>query len=159
MLGVDMEKNHHVVRSRPLCGDSGELVSFSRESVGWDWMSFLARRMAPGEVWETRHPGEETIQVLLSGKCVIDWGAGRKAIGGRTSVFDGLPYALYLRPGDCVRYEATTVCELAECHVPAEGRFPSRLVTPADVTTSLRGGGNASRQIVDVIPPSIPAEH
>jgi 5-deoxy-glucuronate isomerase len=50
------------------------------------------------------------------------------------------------------------VCEIAECHVPAEGSFPSGLVTPKEINTSLRGGGNASRQIVEVIPPSFPAE-
>jgi 5-deoxy-glucuronate isomerase len=32
------------------------------------------------------------------------------------------------------------------------------LVTPADVVSSLRGGGNASRQIVDVIGPAFPAD-
>ena len=151
-----MEKNHHVVHSRSLSGDSGELCSFSRESVGWDWMSFSARRLAPGEVWEARHAGEEAIHVLLSGKGVVDWGAGQKAIGGRMSVFDGLPYALYLAPRDKVRYKATTACEIAECHVPAEGRFPSRLVTPADITTSLRRapdrgrGLYARRQLVEL---------
>ena len=154
-----MEKNQHVLHSRSLSADSGELCSFSRQSVGWDWMSFSARRLSPGEVWETQHPGEETIHVVLSGKCMADWGAGQQAIGERKSVFDGFPYALYLAPGDRVRYEATTACEIAECHVPAEGKFPSRLVTPKEVSTSLRGGGNASRQIVDVIPPAIPAEH
>src|SRR5262249_8254225 len=33
-----------------------------------------------------------------------------------------------------------------------------RLITPDDVVSSLRGGGNASRQIVDVITPSFPAD-
>lgn len=158
-IGIPMENKQQVIHSRSLRDDSGELCSFSRESVDWEWMSFSARRLAPGESWETGHPGDETIHVLLSGKCVADWGAGGQVIGMRTSVFDGLPYALYLAPGDRVRYEATTITEIAECHVPAEGRFPSRLVTPKDVTTSLRGGGNASRQIVDVISPAIPAEH
>ncbi|HEX6879054.1 MAG TPA: 5-deoxy-glucuronate isomerase, partial [Terriglobales bacterium] len=32
------------------------------------------------------------------------------------------------------------------------------LVTPSDVAVSLRGGGNASRQIVDVMPVSFPAD-
>ena len=34
----------------------------------------------------------------------------------------------------------------------------ARLVTPEDVATSLRGGGNASRQIVDIIRPDFPAD-
>ena len=115
-------------------------------------------RLNFGEVWETEYPDEEAAQVLLSGKCAVDWGSGSHSIGARKSVFDGLPYALYLAPGDRARYTAQTICEIANCRVPAEKKFPSRLVTPRDVTTSLRGGGNASRQIVDVMPVNFPAQ-
>ena len=153
-----MDANQYVAHSRKLSGDSGELISFSRQEAGWEWMSFSVRRLAPGEVWEIKHAGEESIQVLLSGTCTLNWATHSHRIGARRNVFDGLPYVFYLAPGDQVRYTATTICEIAECHVPAEGRFPSRLVTPSDVSTSLRGGGNASRQIVDVIPPTFPAE-
>lgn len=153
-----MDASQYVMHSSKLSGSSGELISFTRQAAGWEWMSFLVRRLAPGEVWEIQHAGEEAIQILLSGTCTVNWGSGSRTIGERKNVFDGLPYALYLAPGDRARYTATTVCEIAACQVPAEGRFPSRLVTPRDVVTSLRGGGNASRQIVDVIPPSFPAE-
>ena len=153
-----MQTGAHVVHSRQLQGGSGELISFSRQDAGWEWMSFSVQRIAAGQAWEARHAGEESIHVLLSGKCAADFGSGPQSIGERNSVFDGLPYALYLAPGDRASYRATTDCEIAECHVPAEGRFSSRLITPEQVSTSLRGGGNASRQIVDVAPPSFPGE-
>jgi 5-deoxy-glucuronate isomerase len=153
-----MDANQYVVHSRRLGGDSGELIFFSRVEAGWDWMSFSARRLAPGEVWEVQHAGEESVHVLLSGTCEVDWSTDCQLIGERKNVFDGLPYALYLAPGDPARYTAKTICEIAECHVPAKGEFPTRMVTPREVGTSLRGGGNSSRQIVDVVPPSFPAE-
>lgn len=153
-----MEPGAHVVHSRKLSGGSGELISFSRQDAGWEWMSFSVQRIAAGGTWDVRHDGEESIHVLLSGKCAVDWGSGSHPIGERNSVFEGLPYALYLAPGDKASYRAITDCEIAECHVPAEGRFPSRLITPEQASTSLRGGGNASRQIVDVVPASFPAE-
>ena len=153
-----MDTNQYVIHSHRLPGDSGELLNFSREAAAWDWMSLTVKRLAPGEVWETEYPDEEAAQVLLSGKCAVDWGSGSHSIGARKSVFDGLPYALYLAPGDRARYTAQTICEIANCRVPAEKKFPSRLVTPRDVTTSLRGGGNASRQIVDVMPVNFPAQ-
>jgi 5-deoxy-glucuronate isomerase len=153
-----MNANQYVVHSRRLSGDSGELISFSRQAAGWDWMSFSARRLAAGEVWEVQHAGEESVHVLLAGMCDVHWGTSHYCIGERKNVFEGLPYALYLAPGERARYTARTVCEIAECHVPAEGGFPSRLLTPKEASTSLRGGGNASRQIVDVIPPSFPAQ-
>jgi 5-deoxy-glucuronate isomerase len=148
-----------VVHSRQLpTGTSGELLNFSRQDAGWEWMGLSVKRLAPGEVWEFAYPGEETACVLLSGRCFADWGERECKIGQRESVFDGLPYALYLSVGDRVRFRAETVCELAICHVPAHEKFPSRLVTPKDVAVSLRGGGNVSRQIVDVMRPEFPAE-
>lgn len=154
-----MGNNDNLLHSRELAaGESGVLLQFSREQAGWDWMSFCVRRIAAGDSWESGHPGEETAYVLLSGKCTADWGEGKQKIGQRNSVFDGLPYALYLAPGGKVRMEAETVCEVAECRVPSRAQFPSRLVTPNDVGVSLRGGGNASRQIVDVMRPDFPAD-
>lgn len=148
-----------VAHSRKLSENaSGELLRFSRQEAGWEWMGFEAKRMNSGETWKYHRTGEETVFVLLAGKCSADWGTGAQDIGQRTSVFDGLPYALYLRAGDQVQFTAGTACEIAACHVPSEGKFPSRLITPKDVRVSLRGGGNASRQIVDVAPPDFPAD-
>ncbi len=148
-----------VVHSRALPqGTSGELLHFSSQQANWEWMGLSISRLVPADVWEFAYPGEETACVLLSGKCFVDWGEGERKIGQRESVFDGLPYALYLSPGNRVRFRAETACELAVCHVPSEERFPSRLITPKDVAVSLRGGGNASRQIVDIMRPEFLAE-
>lgn len=153
------EISDYLLHSRPLANDeAGEMLRFSRQSVNWEWMSFSVRRIAAGQSWECYYPGEETACILLSGMCVLRWGKEDAKIGARASVFDGLPYAFYLTPGEKASFTALTPCEIAECHVPAEGRFPSRLVTPADVFVSLRGGGNASRQIVDVMRPDFHAE-
>jgi 5-deoxy-glucuronate isomerase len=137
---------------------SGELLHLSRQSAGWEWMSFFVRRVTAGEVWENRSDVEERALVLLGGRCTVDWGIGPKRIGERANVFDGLPYALYLPAGSGARMTAKTECELAICSVPSSAALEPRLVTPKDVTVSLRGGGNASRQIVDVMRPEFPAD-
>jgi 5-deoxy-glucuronate isomerase len=148
-----------VVHSRRLVdGHSGELLHFTRESVQWEWMGMSVHRIAPGETYQTETRGEEAAFVLLSGRCSADWGSGPRAIGKRNSVFDGLPYCLYLPTGNHVKFSAQTVCEIAECRVPSEAKRQPHLFTPADVVTSLRGGGNASRQIVDIIRPDFPAD-
>jgi len=148
-----------VVHSRRLGdGQSGELLNFSRESVQWAWMSMSVRRIVPGETHEALTRGEEAAFVLLSGRCTADWGHGPTAIGGRENVFDGLPYCVYLPTGHRVKFAGETVCEIAECRVPSEAKREPHLITPADVVTSLRGGGNASRQIVDIIRPEFPAD-
>ena len=149
----------NMVRSRELApGKGGELLAFSREQLGWEWMGLLVRRLLPNESWQAMWPGEEAGCVLLSGRCRADWGSGPQLMGQRASVFGGLPYALYLAPGSEVRFRAETECEIAACHVPSQADLTTRLITPADVAVSLRGGGNASRQIVDIMPPSFPAD-
>jgi 5-deoxy-glucuronate isomerase len=149
----------NVVRSRTLPeGQSGELLSFTREQAQWEWMSMSARRLNPGETYKATTKGEEAAFVILGGRCTADWGNTAQSIGARKNVFDGLPYCLYLPTGNAVTLKAETICELAECRVPSEAKLEPRLVTPKDVSTGLRGGGNTSRQIVDVIRPDFPAD-
>jgi 5-deoxy-glucuronate isomerase len=152
-------QNEHVVRSRHLPPDvAGELVGFSRKEVGWEWMSFSVRRLLPGDSWTCQHPGEETACVVLSGVCSLTLPTGTREIGQRKSVFDGLPYAVYVSPGDAAVFKAITICEIAECHVPSVANHPSRVVTPTDVFSASRGGGNVSRQVVDVMRPDFPGD-
>jgi 5-deoxy-glucuronate isomerase len=121
-------------------------------------MSFVVRRLVPAEILSLQTRGEEMVLVFLSGQCVGDWGEGKEPIGGRKTVFDGLPYALYLPSGNRVTLKAETVCEIAECRVPSTASLLPRLIRPKDISSNLRGGENASRQIVDVLPPEFPAD-
>jgi 5-deoxy-glucuronate isomerase len=137
---------------------SGELLCFTREEVGWEWLSFTVRRLMPGETLGLQTRGEEMALLVLGGQCTADWGAGKVSIGGRIDVFDGLPYVLYLPSGSDVALEAGTLCELAECRVPSTAPLHPRLITPAEISSNLRGGENASRQIVEVLPTGFPAD-
>jgi 5-deoxy-glucuronate isomerase len=139
-------------------GKSGDLIDLPRQHAKWEWMSFRVRRVFPGELFEARTQQEEAALVLLGGTCICDWGLGKQAIGGRKNVFDGLPYTLYLPPENKACFVAESVCEIAQCCVPSTAKHEPVLITPSDVSSSLRGGGNVSRQIVDIIAPSFPAD-
>lgn len=154
-----MSSRPFVVHSRSLPeGQSGELLRFTRESVQWEWMSMSARRLNPGEAYAATTNGEEAAFVILGGKCSANWGKGDQSIGKRKSVFEGFPYCLYLPHGHAVQFKAETACEIAECRVPSTAKLEPRLIVPQDVASSLRGGGNASRQIVDIIKSEFPAD-
>ena len=154
-----MHQNSNVVHSQDLPAEtSGELLSLPRGEAGWEWMSFFVRRLTPGTVWELDTKNEEVMLVLLGGKCLADWGEGEQSIGERRNVFDGFPYALYLPSCSHVTLKAETPCELADCRVPSSAKLAPKLITPRDVATGLRGGENASRQIVDVAGPDFPAD-
>lgn len=149
----------NVVHSRTLAdGKSGELLSFTREQAQWEWMSMSVRSLNPGETYRASATGEEVAFVILGGRCSANWGTKEQSIGARENVFAGFPYCVYLPTGNAVSFEAETNCEIAECRVPSEAKLEPRLITPEDVTTGFRGGGNASRQIVDIIRPEFPAD-
>src|SRR5207247_10111661 len=131
--------------------ESGELLRFTRQDVGWEWMSFLVRRLVPGQVWETRNAEEETVVLMLGGTSLADWGEGRQQIGQRKNVFDGLPYAVYLPAGFRLNLEALTECEFVACYVPSRARLEPRLIIQTDVSVILRAVGIASTQIVCIV--------
>ncbi len=137
---------------------SGELLHFSRQQAGWEWMSLFVRRLQPGDVFRTITETEEAAFVLLSGTCLVDWGQGSQRIGKRETVFEGFPFAVYLPARNIVTFTAGTVCEIAECRAPSTAKLEARVITPRDIASNLRGGGNASRQIVDIITPAFPAD-
>ncbi len=154
-----MSDSDSLVHSHKLApAQAGQLMELPRHKAGWEWMSFFVRRLQPGDVYQARTEGEEAAFVLLGGTCLTDWGTGPQRIGKRKNVFDGLPYALYLPTENKVAFTAETVCEIAECRVPSKAHLEPKLVTPQDVASNLRGGGNVSRQIVDVMPPTFPAD-
>src|SRR6202521_660136 len=154
-----MSESDSLVHSRDLHPDqAGELLHLPRQQAKWEWMSLFVRRLQPGDIYRTRTESEEAAFVLLGGTCTVDWGQGSQHIGNRKNVFDGFPFAIYVPMGNKVTFKADTACEIAECRVPSEARLEPRLVTPSDVVSSLRGGGNVSRQIVDVISPAFPAD-
>jgi 5-deoxy-glucuronate isomerase len=162
-LGSSAEKNmsesESLVHSDNLPREqAGELLQLPRQKANWEWMSFFVRRLNPGDTYKTQTDGEEAAFVLLGGTCRADWGEGAQKIGKRKNVFDGYPYALYLPHGNAVTFTAETICEVAECRAPSQAPLKPRLVTPDDVVSSLRGGGNVSRQIVDIMSPDFPAD-
>ena len=172
ILSKRLVSNIHFVLNRPrlsvktvlvhsanlLPEQGGELLHLPREQANWQWLSFFVRRLQPGDTYQTHTQDAEAAFVLLGGTCTADWGQGAQSLGKRKNVFDGHPYTLYLPTQNYVSFKAETNCEIAECHVPSTARLEPKLITPKDVTSSFRGGGNASRQIVDVITPAFPAD-
>jgi 5-deoxy-glucuronate isomerase len=137
---------------------AGVLVSASRERAGWKTISFSVRRLIEGMYWQGRTEDEEAAFVILSGRVRVDWGEGPREIGGRANVFAGYPYAVYLPCQTPFELTPLTPCEFAEARVPSSKKLAPRIVTPADCGLEIRGGGNATRQIVDILRPDFPAD-
>jgi 5-deoxy-glucuronate isomerase len=155
----DLNEKTRLVHSATLHPQqAGKLFSLPRGQANWEWMSFFVHRLQPGDVLKTSTQDEEAAFVILGGTAIADWGQGLVSVGKRKNVFDGLPYTLYIPAQRQASFSAQSVCEIAECRVPSKASLEPRLITPAEVSSGLRGGENASRQIVDVISPAFPAD-
>jgi 5-deoxy-glucuronate isomerase len=151
-----------LLRSRTLPkGQSGAQLALTPQRAGWEYVGFAARQIAAGESWSGRTGGDEVCLVLLGGLASIAWFPGgdkRVTLGPRRDVFSGYPHAVYLPPQTRFEVRATRVTEIAVCRSPTAKRFAARVIRPADCGLEVRGGGNATRQIIDILPPSAEAD-
>lgn len=137
---------------------SGVQVRITPAQAGWRLIHFAVRQIASGDAWADRTGSLETALVLLQGTCRVEWKDQEATLGPRPDVFSAYPHALYLPPGTRFRVVATEECELADGRARARQTFPARVIRPEDCGYEIRGGGNATRQIVDVMPAGFPAD-
>jgi 5-deoxy-glucuronate isomerase len=136
----------------------GEWDVVDPSSAGWRYLSFRVDRLRDGESVVRNTGGEEIALVPLGGRCAVDTDGERFELGGRATVFDGMPRALYL-PRD-TEYTVTALgnVEVAVSGALADERLEPRLVSPEDVEIEVRGSGNATRQINHILKPEFPAQ-
>ena len=134
---------------------TGEFTWITPATVGWEHLYFGARRMGPGDTWESKTGELEFGLVILGGTCSIQSSQGAwPDIGSRENVFKGMPHALYLPRN--TEFQVTAHTEnftIAYGACRSEADFPPKLVTPQDVAVEIRGGGSATRQINSLFPP------
>ena len=151
-------KNELLIPAAPAASRSGTVMEMNPADSGFKYLSFQALRLEPGQ----RHSGETGVNelgiVILGGRCSITTTSGRwEEVGGRTDVFAGMPYTLYLPPATSFSVSPITPCDLAFCYCAAEDIYPAHLITPAEIEVEIRGGGNATRQINHILGPGFPA--
>ena len=127
-------------------------------SASWRYLSFRVERLRAGEEVPRQTGNEEIALVPLGGRCAVESRGERWELGGRATIFDGMPWALYLPRDRDYTVAAEGDVELAVCGALAEERLEPRLVTPDDVEIEVRGSGNATRQINHIIKPEFPAQ-
>jgi 5-deoxy-glucuronate isomerase len=137
---------------------SGVTVGVTQRQARWKFVRFAVHQLAPGSRWRSGTRNEEVCLVLLQGACDVECEGRRYALGPRTDVFSGYPHAIYLPRDAAFTVVAGPMTHIAECAAPAKKRFPIRVIRPQDCGFEIRGGGNATRQIVDILPPAFPAD-
>lgn len=161
MKGAEMSGPDRLRSRRVPVGRSGVPLTLTRRRAGWTFVQFGVRQIAAGDAWSDRSGRDEVCLVLLAGSCRVRWtpgGTRAERLGPRAGVFGGYPHALYIPPGVRFSVDADEHTHIADCRAPARRPFPARVVRPEDCGYEIRGGGNASRQIVDILPAAFPAE-
>jgi len=132
-----------------------EYHRLSPERAGWELLHFGARRLRGNARWDHSVGENEMVLVLLGGRCHLrsnrhEW----LDVGRRPDVFSGMPYALYLPRNSELSVEATgESLDLAYAWCATDQDHPAKLITPEQIFVEIRGGGNATRQINDILPP------
>ena len=149
-----------VSRDSDLCLAPG--VAVTPERAGWRNLSFEVSRIEEKGSLLGDPRREEAVVVLEGGLSAIIEGRTVE-LPGRRSVWDGLPWALYLPAGSHV--EATPIG--SEALVAIATSFISGrqgvvrdpvVIGPEDIRVEVRGAGNATRQINHIITPEFPAD-
>jgi 5-deoxy-glucuronate isomerase len=130
------------------------------ESACWKYVGFVAYRLLKDEVLYVHEMAREACVVVLTGAVSCDTDSARwTSLGSRDSVFeDAAPYAVYLPPNVRATLRAERDAEIGVATAPAVGRYPVRLIEPAQMKRSVRGKSLNTRYVCDVLPQTEPAE-
>jgi 5-deoxy-glucuronate isomerase len=137
----------------------GFIHNITPASAGWSYVGFSVLELPPGKVVSRPTEGTEVCLVILTGRVRIHAGdQDFGLLGERQSVFDGLPWSVYIPARSHWTIEAETAAEVAVCASPAEGRLPARIIPPSEVAEEVRGRGTNTRHVRNILPDTATAE-
>lgn len=136
--------------------DPDLILAVTPESAGWDFISFQARKLKAGDQWSFGSIANELAIILLSGAISVQSTRGNWSGLERKNVWTSAATALYLPRATGFTITAAHDSEFAVTWVPTDEDHEPWLIQPQDVSMSVRGGDNVSRQINDLLPPGSP---
>lgn len=154
------------LRVRPATDGVG--LAIDPSTAGWRHLSFRAVGLAAGERHAVGGAGLETCVVTVSGGgAALKVGGRTLELPGRSSPFEGMPWAAYLPPGLAgllvgrpASGERRAV--LAVATAPVSGRTgvadQAMVIGPDACDIEIRGAGSATRQITHIVKPEFPAD-
>tara|TARA_Y100000766_G_scaffold283052_1_gene297736 strand:+ start:1044 stop:1931 length:888 start_codon:yes stop_codon:yes gene_type:complete len=147
------ENNSHLLIKPKL--NSSVYQSITKESVGWKYLNFEARKLNFNEefIWDTFE--NEMVVVLLSGNYKFKSNYQNFEItNGREDVFKGVAHTLYIPRRTQISITATSKeLDIAYGWCKSDMDYPLKLIKPEETQIVIFGGDNATRQFNDLIPP------
>ena len=153
-----MPISQFLVRPQPPNPD-GSVTRVTPESAGWTYVGFEVLHLEPGQVVERSTEDRETCLVMIAGRARVEaGGTSFGSIGERGSVFEGLPWSVYVPAESRWSLAPEGACEVAICSAPGTGSLPARLISPDDVRQETRGKGSNTRHVRNILADTDSAE-
>ena len=133
--------------------ESGCTQKITPESAGWKYVGFESFELKAGQTLTQDLVGQELCIVVVGGKATIStednlW----SGLGKRKSPFDRVPPdAVYIAPNRSFTITAETDVEIALTKAPAEGLYPSRLISSDDLSYVSRGSSTNERFVCNIL--------
>lgn len=140
-------------------GADGLVMGIDPPSAGWEWITFHAYRLTPGQQVDRPADQMERLVLVLEGHAGIrldhrDLGV----VGSRASVFEGPPCPVVLvGPGVAVAVTAASECLVAVAAAPGGEVRRTALVGADEILVEARGSGSTARRIHHLLPPAAEA--
>ena len=135
----------------------GRVHAVTPGSAGWTYVGFDVYDLAPGQTLKRDTGTQEACVVVLTGRVAASAGGQDfGTIGGRSNVFEGPGWSVYVPPHSSWQVAAEGPAEIAVCHAPAKGTLPPRLIPPAEVGQETRGKGSNTRHVRNILPDASP---
>jgi 5-deoxy-glucuronate isomerase len=153
------DRQSPLLRRAAPAGADGLVCAIDPVSAGWEWTTFHAYRLAPGDAVVRSGDAMERLVLVLEGRARVvagphDFGV----VGSRDTVFDGPPCPVVLvEPGLGVEVTAASPALVAIAAAPAGPVRRTALVQPGDVLVETRGEGPTERRIHHLLPPAAEA--
>ena len=159
---------HLPIESLHVRPDADGFVATDPARAGWRYLAFRAFGLDEGETAMFDQPDQEAAIVTISGGGVevgLDVGPALR-LTGRPSVFEGMPWSAYIPAGTGARIIGRPLpgrrAVVAVAQAPLTGRpgvaTKPILIRPEDVEIEIRGAGNATRQVNNMMMPDFPAD-
>jgi 5-deoxy-glucuronate isomerase len=138
---------------------SAALQAIDPATAGWEYISFHAYRLGPGETARRAADDQERLVLVLEGRAAVL--AGDEAfgvVGSRASVFDGpAPPVILVEPGRSLTVTAEGDALVVIAAAPGGPIRRTASIAPTDVLVEDRGSGNTARRVHHLLPPAADA--
>jgi 5-deoxy-glucuronate isomerase len=150
---VNMSKSNNILVKPNF--DLSEFIQVTPINAGWEHLNFSAVKLQKGTTWHIDSNDNEMALVIFGGNARIEtkdhsW----ESVGSRSNVFNGMPTTLYVSRNNWINiYAISETVEFGIGWCIAFSDHPTKLIEPEEVKIEIRGGGNATRQINQMIMP------